>query len=105
MRNRTIEISLIPVPYEKERCASAAVTVFGNANSLHRENIRLCGVWFKFYEPEYENGRTTILAACVDAKEGSFSRGRVRFLRNMARGYVARVARKDKNNPVRTDAQ
>lgn len=70
------------------------VTVRGNALCLHRECVNLCGIAFKFYEPEFDGEKTMIQAVCSDAER--FSESRKRFFLKVVRGYVARVARKQK---------
>lgn len=85
------------------RCVGGMITVRGNAECLHRENVKLCGVWFKFYYPELADGKTKIQIVCFDDKEGLFSPSRARFLQTMVRGYVSRIARKHANDPVAND--
>jgi hypothetical protein len=89
--------------FDATRHVGGTIKVQGNAECLHRENVKLCGVWFKFYYPEFSDGVTEIQIACCNDKEGLFSPSRARFLRNMVRGYIARIARKHTNDSVETD--
>lgn len=77
------------------------ITVRGNALCLHRENVNLCGVWFKFYYPEFDGEQTTIQASGFDTEH--FSESRKRFFLKTVRGYVARIARKHKHDPIEVD--
>lgn len=77
------------------------ITVRGNALCLHRECVSLHGVNFKFYYLGSDGERTTIQAVGFDTKH--FSESRKRFFLKTVRGYVARIARKHKHDPIEAD--
>ncbi len=68
------------------------MSVYGNLECLHRDEVSICGVEMKFYYPEFDGQTSSIQVVTFERKR--MSPGRLRYIRRHIRGYLRRMAQR-----------